>query len=246
LETVFDRAREARLAILEVMLDAIAEPRTELSQYAPRVELVKIDREKIGAVIGPGGRVINAMQEETGANINVEDDGTVLVSGSDAEGVRKAIEMIRGLTKEIEVGETYEGPVTRIMAFGAFVEILPGKDGLVHISDLADYHVASVEDEVSEGETLRVQVIEIDNLGRINLARLRDGEDGSERVGLAESSGEDVGGDRGGRGGGGDRGGRGGGGDRGGRGGGGDRGGRGGGGDRGGRGPSSSGETRRW
>ena len=232
LETVFERARLARLQILEVMLDAISEPREELSEYAPRVEALQIDREKIGAVIGPGGRVINAMQEETGANINVEDDGTVLVSGTDAEGVRKAMDMIRGLTKEIEVGEIYEGSVVRILDFGAFVEILPGKDGLVHISDLADYHVNRVEDEVSEGETLRVQVIEIDNLGRINLTRLRDGEDGSERVGLSDEAAEAAGrepamaGDRGPRGGGGGRG-------RGGNGGGRGRGGRGGGGGRG-------------
>ena len=244
LETVFERARQARLQILEVMLDAISEPREELSPYAPRVEALQIDREKIGAVIGPGGRVINAMQEETGANINVEDDGTVLVSGTDAEGVRKAMDMIRGLTKEIEVGEIYEGSVVRILDFGAFVEILPGKDGLVHISDLADYHVNRVEDEVSEGETLRVQVIEIDNLGRINLTRLRDGEDGSERVGLSDEAAEAAGrepamaGDRGPRGGGGrGRGGNGGGRGRGGRGGGGGRGPRGGGGrDGGGRG----------
>ena len=190
LETVFERAREARMTILDVMLEAIAEPRDEMSPYAPRVERIEIDREKIGTVIGPGGRVINAIQEETGSNITVEDDGTVLVAGTDAEGVRKAIDTIRGLTKEIEVGEVYEGPVSRIMAFGAFVEILPGKDGLVHISDLADYHVNRVEDEVSEGDVLRVQVIEIDNLGRINLARLRDGEDGSERVGLADGADE--------------------------------------------------------
>ena len=190
LETVFERAREARMTILEVMLDAIPEPRDEMSEYAPRVELIQIDREKIGAVIGPGGRVINAIQEETGSKITVEDDGTVLVAGTDADGVRRALDTIRGLTKEVEIGEVYEGSVSRIMAFGAFVEILPGKDGLVHISDLADYHVNRVEDEVSEGEVLRVQVIEIDNLGRINLTRLRDGDDGSERVGLADGADE--------------------------------------------------------
>ena len=190
LETVFVRAREARMTILEVMLDAIPEPRDEMSEYAPRVELIQIDREKIGAVIGPGGRVINAIQEETGSKITVEDDGTVLVAGTDAEGVRRALDTIRGLTKEVEIGEVYEGSVSRIMAFGAFVEILPGKDGLVHISDLADYHVNRVEDEVSEGDVLRVQVIEIDNLGRINLTRLQDGDDGSERVGLADGADE--------------------------------------------------------
>ena len=215
LETVFERARDARLRILEVMAEAIPEPRRELNEYAPRVESIMVEKSKIGAVIGPGGRVINAMQDETGANINVEDDGTVLVSGTDAVGVRRAIEMIRGLTKEIEIGEVYEGTVSRIMAFGAFVEILPGKDGLVHISDLADYHVNRVEDEVNEGDKLRVRVIEIDNLGRVNLTRLRDDEDESDRVGLsaeavsADDGPPSDGGDRGGSGGGGDRGDRG-------------------------------------
>ncbi|MDA1062390.1 MAG: polyribonucleotide nucleotidyltransferase, partial [Chloroflexi bacterium] len=219
LETVFERARDARMRILEVMHDAIAEPRRELNEFAPRVESIMVEKSKIGAVIGPGGRVIHAMQDETGASINVEDDGTVLVSGTDAAGVRRAIEMIRGLTKEIEIGEIYEGTVSRIMAFGAFVEILPGKDGLVHISDLADHHVNRVEDEVHEGDKLRVRVIEIDNLGRVNLTRLRDDDDGSERVGLsadATSNAEDrpsagggdrgTSGDRGPRDGGGDRG----------------------------------------
>ena len=188
LQKVFDQAREARMRILEVMIGAIAEPREELSEFAPRMEMLKIPTDKIGAVIGPGGRVINGIVEETGAQINVEDDGTIHVMGSDPAGVRRALEIIRGLTKEVEVGEVYDGEVVRIMTFGAFVEILPGKDGLVHISELADYRVARVEDEVNVGDKISVRVIEIDNLGRINLTRLRDGEDASDRVGLSDDA----------------------------------------------------------
>jgi len=187
LETVFRDAKVAREKILAVMAEAIAEPREELSQYAPRTETIKIDREKIGTVIGPGGRVIRGMVEETGATIDVEDDGTIHVGGSDPEGVRRAIEMIRGLTKEVQVGEQYEGPVTRIMTFGAFVEILPGKEGLVHISELADHRVNRVEDEVEVGDRVKVLVVEIDNLGRINLSRRALLEGGDGQVGMPEN-----------------------------------------------------------
>ncbi len=186
LETVFRDAKAARETILAAMAAAITEPRDELSQYAPRTETIKIDREKIGAVIGPGGRVIRGMVEETGATIDVEDDGTVRVGGSDPEGVRRAIEMIRGLTKEVQIGEQYEGTVTRIMTFGAFVEILPGKEGLVHISELAEHRVNRVEDEVQVGDRVKVLVVEIDNLGRINLSRRALLEGGDGHVGMAE------------------------------------------------------------
>jgi polyribonucleotide nucleotidyltransferase len=196
LEAALEQARVARLKIIDKILSTIAEPREELSPYAPRTEVIKIDREKIGAVIGPGGRVIRGMVEETGATIDVEDDGTVRVGGSDPEGVRRAIDMIRGLTKEVMVGETYEGPVTRIMTFGAFVEILPGKEGLVHISELAEERVNRVEDVVQVGDAVKVLVVEIDNLGRINLSRraLLDGAEGADgRVGMAgEGPGEDY------------------------------------------------------
>ncbi len=184
LHRVFDRARTARLEILEVMNGAIAEPRGEMSPYAPSIQSVKIDPEKIGAVIGPGGKVIRGMEEETGASISVESDGTVFVAGSQ-DGVAAALKRIRGLTKEIEVGEVYEGPVVRILNFGAFVEILPGKDGLVHISELAPGRVNRVEDVVSLGDVIAVKVVEVDNLGRINLARVQPGED-PDRVGLAD------------------------------------------------------------
>jgi len=189
LEAALEQARQARLKILDVMLATLAEPREELSQYAPRTEVIKIDREKIGAVIGPGGRVIRGMVEETGATIDVEDDGTVRVGGSDPEGVRRAIDMIRGLTKEVQIGEVYDGRVTRIMTFGAFVEILPGKEGLVHISELTEERVNRVEDVVNLGDEVKVVVVEIDNLGRINLSRraLLDGGEGVDgRVGMAE------------------------------------------------------------
>ena len=193
LETVFDRARTARLHILEAMTGAIAEPREELSEFAPMITTIKINPEKIGTVIGPGGRVITRMVEETGAKIDVEDDGTIFVSGADAAGVKQAIQMIEGLTKEIEIGEEYEGPVTRIMTFGAFVEILPGKDGLVHISDLANERVDRVEDVVNVGDTVKVRVIEIDNLGRINLSRkaMLDGGDGQVGFEAVEELNED-------------------------------------------------------
>ncbi|MFA7296747.1 MAG: polyribonucleotide nucleotidyltransferase [Dehalococcoidia bacterium] len=189
LEAALEQARQARLKILDVMLATLSEPRDELSPYAPRTEVIKIDREKIGAVIGPGGRVIRGMVEATGATIDVEDDGTVRVGGSDPEGVRRAIDMIRGLTKEVEIGEVYDGRVTRIMTFGAFVEILPGKEGLVHISELSEERVNRVEDVVNLGDEVKVVVVEIDNLGRINLSRraLLDGSEGADgRVGMAE------------------------------------------------------------
>ncbi len=268
MQEVFERARVARLKILDVMTDAIPAPRDEVGTFAPKISIVRIDPEKIGAVIGPGGRVINAIIERTGASIDIEEDGSVFVGGTEAESVRRAIAEIEGLTKEIEVGTVYEGRVVRLMAFGAFVEILPGKDGLVHISELAEGHVDRVEDVVNIGDEVTVRVIEIDNLGRINLT-LRGAAQGDGPVGLSDEQarverprGDESlrggdrpgGGDRGGRGGGdrggrggGDRGGRGGG-DRGGRGGG-DRGGRGGG-DRGGRGGRGSGGRgggdRRW
>ena len=149
----------------------IQQARPELSEYAPRMTTVKIDKEKIGIVIGPGGKTIRSIVEATGATVDVEDDGTVIIGSSDREASRRAEEMIRGLTKEVEVGETYTGKVVRIMNFGAFVEILPGKDGLVHISELAEYRVESVEDEVQVGDEVTVMVTEIDSLGRINLSR---------------------------------------------------------------------------
>jgi len=165
------QAREARLYVLEKMRETISESRGELSRYAPRMYRIQIPAEKIGTVIGPGGRVIRSIIEETKCTIDVEDDGTVNVGSTSEEMANRAIEIIKGLTKDVEVGTIYTGKVTRLLNFGAFVEIMPGKEGLVHISELADYRVPSVEDVVQVGDEIMVMVTEIDSMGRINLSR---------------------------------------------------------------------------
>lgn len=167
-----DQARPARLHILEKMMQAISEPRTELSGYAPRLLTMKIEPEFIGLVIGPGGKTIKGITEKTGAKIDIEDDGTVTVSALDSEKAKKAIAIIRGLTRKLNEGDVYAGRVTRIIPIGAFVELFPGQEGMIHISQLADYRVGKVEDEVSVGDDVVVKVREIDNKGRINLTRL--------------------------------------------------------------------------
>ncbi|MCH8008127.1 MAG: polyribonucleotide nucleotidyltransferase [Chloroflexi bacterium] len=247
------QAKEARLTILETIKTTLPEHRSELSQWAPRMQRVQIPVEKIGSLIGPGGRIIRSIIEETGCSIDVEDDGTVTIGSTSAEGAAKAIEIIEGLTKDVEVGAEYSGKVVRLMDFGAFVEIPGGKDGLIRISELANLHVGRVEDILDVGDEVKVKVLEIDSMGRINLSRkllLSDEENEAdtalvsaappapprEREGGRGSFGGRGGGDRGGPrrgGGGGDRGGRGGyGGGRGPRDGGGGRGGNGGGGSR--------------
>jgi len=165
------QAREARMNILEVMKAALAESRSELSPYAPRMYKISINPEKIGAVIGPGGKMIRSIVEASGATVDIEDDGSVFVGATSEESARKAIGMITDLTREVEVGTIYTGKVTRLMNFGAFVEILPGKEGLVHISELADYRVDKVEDIVKSGDEITVKVTDIDSQGRINLSR---------------------------------------------------------------------------
>jgi polyribonucleotide nucleotidyltransferase len=165
------QAREARQFILDHLRETISETRAELSPYAPRMIKITIPVEKIGIVIGPGGKTIRAIIEETKATVDIQDDGTVMIGGSDEEAAGKAIKKIEDLTREVNAGDIYTGKVVRLMDFGAFVEILPGRDGLVHISELADYHVRSVEDEVSVGDEITVMVTEIDNLGRVNLSR---------------------------------------------------------------------------
>jgi polyribonucleotide nucleotidyltransferase len=142
-----------------------------LSPYAPRILRIKINPEKIGALIGPGGKNIRGITEKTGTKIDVDDDGTVLVASTDGESAKAAIRMIEGLTKEAEVGEIYLGKVVRILPYGAFVEILPGKDGLVHISELADYRVENVEDVVALGDEINVMVIDVDRQGKVSLSR---------------------------------------------------------------------------
>ncbi|HEX2221288.1 MAG TPA: S1 RNA-binding domain-containing protein, partial [Candidatus Limnocylindria bacterium] len=166
-----EQARKARLFILEKMTAVISASREELSPYAPRIFSMKIPVDKIRDVIGAGGKTIRQITAETGTEINVEDDGTIQIAATSGEAAQKAIRWIEGLTRDVEVGKEYLGKVTRIMNFGAFVEILPGKEGLVHISELADYRVPRVEDVVTIGDELMVIVTEIDKLGRINLSR---------------------------------------------------------------------------
>jgi polyribonucleotide nucleotidyltransferase len=170
-EEIVARAKTARLFILEKLGEAIDAPRRELSRYAPRVYRIQIPREKIGAVIGPGGKMVRSIIEETKCTVDVEDDGSVYVGSTNEENARKAIAIIEGLTREAQVGQVYTGRVTRTVDFGAFVEIMPGKEGLVRIGELADYRVPTVEDVVQVGDEIQVMVMEIDNLGRINLSR---------------------------------------------------------------------------
>jgi polyribonucleotide nucleotidyltransferase len=174
------RAIDARMKILDRMDAVIDKPRPELSEYAPRIESIVIDREKIGTVIGPGGKMIRKITEETGATIDIEDDGTVTIASNNAEALRRAKEWVESLVEEVEVGKLYEGEVKRIMTFGAFVEVLPGKEGLVHISQLAPERVRSVEDAVKIGDRIWVKVVEIDDLGRVNLSRRKAMEERGE------------------------------------------------------------------
>jgi polyribonucleotide nucleotidyltransferase len=171
IEEIIERARQGRLFILDKLAEAIEVPRKELSRYAPRVYRLQIPREKIGVVIGPGGKMVRSIIEETKCTVDVEDDGSVYVGSTNEENAQKAIAIIEGLTQEAVVGQKYTGRVTRTVDFGAFVEIMPGKEGLVRIGELADYRVPSVEDVVSVGDEIEVMVMEIDNLGRINLSR---------------------------------------------------------------------------
>jgi polyribonucleotide nucleotidyltransferase len=165
------QARDARMKVLDVMHEAIHAPRKELSQYAPRIETIKIHPDKIGLLIGPGGKTIKGIVAETGAEINIDDDGSVHIYSSSRDSLNRAKEIISGMTKEIEVGETYHGRVVSIKEFGAFVEVLPGKDGLVHISELADFRVKNVEDVVKVGDLVWVKCIGIDDKGRVKLSR---------------------------------------------------------------------------
>lgn len=168
LTRALEQARDARLEIIEVMAECIAEPRGEMSPHAPRILRIDVPVEKIGQLIGPGGRSIRALQDETGAEISVEDGGAVFITAVDAASGNAAYERIDALTRDIEPGQIYTGKVVRIMPFGAFVEMVPGKDALVHISELADYHVDRVEDVVNVGDKVTIVVTEIDNLGRVN------------------------------------------------------------------------------
>jgi len=170
-EGAFSMARKGRLEILDYMQTVIDTPRVEMSPYAPRVEIVKIDPEKIGALIGPGGKIIRGITDTYGVQIDIDEDGTVHIFSSDGEAMKAALKEVNGITAEAEIGKIYEGTVRTIRDFGAFVEILPGKDGLVHISELADFRVGKVEDICKEGETMFVKVLDVDRDGKIRLSR---------------------------------------------------------------------------
>ena len=167
---ILENARVTKMQILDVMAKTLTAPRAEVSRYAPRMYKMKIDVEKIGAVIGTGGKTIRAITEQTKATIDIEDDGTVIIGSADEASAKRAIEIVEGLTKEIEVGTIYTGKVTRLLPFGAFVEILPGKEGMIHISELSDHRVAQIEDEVKVGDEITAKVIRNED-GKIALSR---------------------------------------------------------------------------
>ena len=171
LEKAMYQANEARQYILEIMNQTISAPKPQLSPYAPRIYKMTVPPEKIGSVIGVGGKTIRSIIEETKTEIDILDDGTILIAAPSVEAAQEAMKIIEGLTKEVEVGSIYTGKVTRVSSFGAFVEILPGKEGLIHISELSDRRVNNVEDVVKVGDEITVKVTDIDHLGRINLSR---------------------------------------------------------------------------
>jgi polyribonucleotide nucleotidyltransferase len=170
LQAVLEQSHGNRIDIMKKITDAIAAPRTEMSQYAPRIITMHINPDKIRNVIGTGGKIINEIIDETGVQIDIEDDGSIFITSVDAESAKKAQEWIDNLTHEVKAGETFNAKVTRLMTFGAFAEILPGQEGLIHISEMADYRVEKVEDVVKVGDVVPVKVIKIDDQGRINLS----------------------------------------------------------------------------
>ena len=170
MEQALKQANAGRLHILSVMNEAIAEPRAQLSEYAPRFSTVRIHPDKIKDVIGKGGATIRQITEESGATIDIADDGTIKIAAVDKEAADNARRMIEEITMEPEVGRIYNGKVTKITDFGAFVNFLPGKEGLVHISQIAEYRVADVRDELSEGQEVKIKLIEVDRQGRVRLS----------------------------------------------------------------------------
>lgn len=171
LKNALEKARVGRLFILNKMSEVISEPRKDLSPYAPRILTMTVNPDKIRDIIGPGGKIINKIIDETGVKIDIEDDGKVIIAANNIEFGKKAMKMIEKIVEEIEVGKIYLGKVTRIMPFGAFVEVLSGKEGLVHISNIARERINKVEDVLSVGDEILVKVTEIDNQGRVNLSR---------------------------------------------------------------------------
>jgi polyribonucleotide nucleotidyltransferase len=168
-----NRAKKARLSILAEMKKTIPGSRENLSPYAPRIITLQINPNKIREVIGPGGKVINEIIDKTGAAIDIEDSGLIFITAEKEEAAKKAVSQIKSITREVKVGEVFEGKVKRILEFGAFVEILPGQEGLIHISKLSDKRVEKVEDVLKLGDRVLVKVISIDEQGRINLALIK-------------------------------------------------------------------------
>lgn len=211
IKETLERARTTRMFILEKMLKVIPAPRKEISKYAPKIETVTIPVERIGEVIGPGGKIIKSIIASTGADVNVDDDGRVTIAGTDQEAVTKAVDWVKSIVREIKPGEEFTGTVKRILNFGAFVEFLPGKEGMVHLSQMSMEYVKTAEDIVQVGQEVKVRVMEIDDQGRINLSMLTEEQSNQKRT-AARSAGPREGGEGGGgyRSGGGDRGGRGG------------------------------------
>ncbi|MBM4040247.1 MAG: polyribonucleotide nucleotidyltransferase, partial [Planctomycetes bacterium] len=171
MRAALDQAREARIHILREMLRTLDRPRPEISQYAPRLLRIQIDPAKIGTVIGPGGKMIRSIEAESGAKVEIEDDGTIVISSADVRAAEKARDTILGLVATAEIGRVYNGRVVSTKNFGAFIEFLPGQEGLCHISELAERYVERVEDEVKVGDEVRVKVISIDDQGRVKLSR---------------------------------------------------------------------------
>jgi len=205
-----EQARQARVQVLDVMLKAISKPRTKLSDYAPRMVTIKINTEKIGAVIGPGGKTIRGLQDRHSVKIDIEDDGTIFIAGADGPSVERAVDEIRGMTEEAELGRIYTGKIVRIEPYGVFVEFLPGRDGMVHISQLADRRVERIEDEFNIGDEIMVMVTDVTGDGKVRLSRQAVLEGWTAEEARSKDR-RPSGGDRGERGGrGGDRGGRGG------------------------------------
>jgi polyribonucleotide nucleotidyltransferase len=171
LKKALQQAKEGRMHIMSKMMEELSAPRPEMSPFAPRIISMMIDPDKIRTVIGPGGKTINRIIDETGVKIDINDDGLVFVTGKDKETADLGIAAINLLIKDVEVGVVYDGKVTRIMPFGAFIEILPGKEGLLHISKMSEKRVEKVEDVMNSGDIVKVKVTEIDNQNRINLTR---------------------------------------------------------------------------
>jgi polyribonucleotide nucleotidyltransferase len=185
-----EQARRGRIHILDRMAEALAEPRAQISSYAPRILTIKIPVDKIRDVIGPGGKMIRSIVERTGCKIDIEDDGRVAIASVDEAAARKAIAIIEELTATAELNKTYLGKVVRVVDFGAFVEILPGTDGLLHVSELAHHRVNNVRDEVKEGDQILVKVVNIDPSGKIRLSRKALIEDATGGAATGEGGGE--------------------------------------------------------